>query len=161
MLRMHPEYATQVVLDYKYMGGELTQFLTLEGKCIKLCYSEEDLRKQQDIITNEIKARTKSILSSSANLDEFNALMATYDATGEYYAIIHVFGLEAVNSAMKNWFRNGPRVGYIFKFYWTYDEMQQLKDDLPLSDIKDFYEIKENPIPRTATAVKRIVGLDS
>lgn len=161
MLRMHPEFATQVVLDYKYMGGELTQFLTLGGKCINIRYSEEDVRKQTEIITNEIKARTKSILSSSANLDEFNALMATYGATGEYYAIVHIFGLEALSSAMKNWFHNGPRVGYIFKFYWTVDEMQSLKDDLPLADIKDFYEISGNPIPRTAAAVKRIIGLDS
>lgn len=161
MLRMHPEYATQVVLDYKYMGGDLTQFIMLEGKCVKLCFSEEDIRKQQEIITNEIKARTKSILSSSANLDEFNALMKTYGSTGEYYAIIHIFGLEALSSAMKNWFHNGPRVGYLFKFYWTVEEMQSLKDDLPLADIKDFYEISSNPIPRTAAAVKRIIGLDS
>lgn len=160
-IRMHPEFATQVVLDYKYMGGDLTQFLTLKGKCIKLCFSEEDIRKQTEIITNEIKARTKSILASSANLDEFNALMASYDSAGEYYAIIHIFGLDSISTAMKNWFHNGPRVGYIFKFYWTYDEMKALKDDLPLVDIKDFYEILGNPMPRTAAAVRRVVGLDS
>lgn len=161
LIHMHPEYATQVVLDYKYMGGELIQFISLEGKAIKLCYSEDDIRKQVDIINNEIKARTKSILSSSANLDEFNALMASYNAAGEYYAVIHIFGLESITTAMKSWFRNGPRVGYLFKFYWTHDEMKALKDDLPFADIKDYYEIGDTPIPRTAATVKRIIGLDS
>lgn len=161
LLRMHPEYASQVVLDYKYMGGELTQFLSLEGKCVRLCFTEEELRKQLELMNNEIKARTKSILSSSPNLDEFNKLMSSYGATGEYYVIVHIFGLQNITSAMLNWFRNGPRVGYIFKFYWTVEDMEQLKDDIPLSDIEDFYEIAGNPIPRTPAAVKRIVGLDS
>lgn len=161
MLRMHPEYASQVILDFKYMGGELTQFITLNGKDVKLCMSEDDLRTQQELITQEIRSRTKNILSSSATLDEFNALMASYNSTGEYYAIVHIFGLDQISSTMLNWFRNGPRVGYLFKFYWTVEEMQRIKDDLPISDIQDFYEIANNPIPRTAASVKRLVGMDS
>ncbi len=161
MLQMHPEYASQVILDYKYMGGELTQYITLDGKAVKLCFIDEDLRTQKDIITNEIKARTKNILSSSASLDEFNALMAKYEATGEYYVIVHMFGLSSIDSTLLNWFRNGPRIGYIFKFYWTVEELQQLGDAIPFADIKDFYEIASNPISRTAASVKRLAGLDS
>ncbi len=162
MLRMHPEYASQVVLDYKYMGGELTQYLSLEANaCIKMCFTEEDTKKQQELITNDIRARTKNILASSASLDDFNELMKTYNANGEYYVITHIFGLTSINTDMLNWFRNGPRVGYIFKFYWTVQEMQNLKDNLPLEDIKDFYEILNNPMPRTSSAVKRLVGLTS
>lgn len=161
LIHMHPDYATQVVLDYKYMGGYLTQFLTLQGKCLKLCMSDDEIRAQQDIITNEIRARTKNILSSSADLDAFNKLMQSYGSTGEYYAIIHIFGLESITNVMLNWFRNGPRVGYLFKFYWTYEELQALKDTLPLTAIQDFFEIGSNPIPRTPASVKRIAGLDS
>lgn len=161
MLHMHPDYATQVVLDYKYMGGYLTQFFTLAGKCVKMCTSDEEIHAQQDIITNEIRARTKNILSSSANLDAFNELMSSYGSTGEYYAIIHIFGLETLNNNMLSWFKNGPRVGYLFKFYWTYEELQALKDSLPLPVIQDFFEIASNPIPRTLASVKRIAGLDS
>lgn len=161
MLHMHPEYASQVVLDYKYMGGELTQFFTLKGKCIRLCYTEDDIRKQIELMDNEIKARTKSIMASSSNLDEFNELMASYGATGEYYVVVHIFGAEQLSGTMLNWFRNGYRVGYLFKFYWTTEELQVVKDSIPFADIRDYFEIKATPIARTAASVKRIAGVDS
>lgn len=160
MLHMHPEYASEVVLDYKYMGGQLTQFQTLE-KGISISMSEEEISKKTSNIDNEIKARTKSILSSSPDLDSFNELMGQYGSTGEFYVVVHVFGLSSLSNNWKNWLRNGPRVGYIFKFYFTVEELEAIKDDLPFSDIKDFFEITNTAIPRSAAAVKRIIGMDS
>lgn len=157
MLHMHPSFATQIVLDYKYMGGDLNKFLVLEGKSVQLGITPEEHTVQHDLIDNDVKARTKSILASSDNLDQFNELMASYDATGEYYAIVHVFGLKNVTPNMLNWFKNGPRVGYIFKLYLTTAELKQLKDEIPLDDLKDFFEIKGNPIPRTGAAVRRLL----
>lgn len=161
MLRMHPNFACQVVLDFKYMGGDLTQFLNIPNNCLKICFSDDDLKKEQDLITNEIKARTSNILSGCEDLDEFNEKMSEYGSPGECYYIVHIVGLDSIPAPMLQWFRNGPRVGYLFKFYWTVEEIQKLSENLPLSYITEFFEVKDNPVGRTASAVKRLVNPDS
>lgn len=161
ILHMHPEYASHVVLDFKYMAGTLAQFIGLKNKCISLFYTEEETKKKMTNMDNEIKARTKNILASSEDLDSFNKLMSEYGSTGEFYVVVHVFGLESISNTWKNWVRNGPRVGYIFKFYWTIEELEKIKEDLPFADLKDYFEISNTAMPRSPSAVKRILGIDS
>lgn len=161
VLHMHPDFASQAILDYKYMGGGLTQFLTLGGKAVALYFTEEDIAPKVDNIDKEIMARTKNILASSQDLDSFNSLMATYGATGEFYVIVHLFGLESISSKLKNWLRNGLRVGYIFKIYATVEELVALGDSLPFEDISDFFEIGSTISARSPMAVKRRMGKDS
>lgn len=157
MIQMHPDYCCNFVLDYKYNGGELIQFVTAPERIVKICYSEEDLTKQTEFINNEIRARTNNILGSCESIEDFNALMAEYNASGEYYVVVHIFGCTALPSQLLNNIRNGPRVGYFFKFYWTVDEMKDIADVLPLDAMTEFYEVLENPIPRMPAVVRRAI----
>lgn len=160
-LHMHPEYASQAVIDYKYMGGGLTQFISLEGKAVGLFFTESEISAKVENVDKEIMARTKSILASSPDLDSFNELMHKYESAGEFYVLMHIFGLESISNVYRSWLRNGPRVGYIFKLYLTIDELAMIGSDLPFDDFKDYFEINNIPTPRTAAAVKRIIGSDS
>lgn len=157
IIQMHPDYCCNFVLDYKYNGGDLTQFVTVPERIVKICYSEEDLTKQSEFINNEIRSRTNNILGSCESIEEFNALMAKYDSAGEYYVVVHIFGCTALPQQLLNNIRNGPRVGYFFKFYWTVEEMQNLKDVLPLDAMLEFYEVTDNPVPRMPAVVRRLV----
>lgn len=160
-LHMHPDYASTVVLDYKYNGGELVQFSGVSDRCIKLAYSDDDISTQLASINNRIRSRTNNILSTCSSIEEYNELMSGYGTSGEYYVIVHIFGLESIPSSLLSNIRNGNRVGYFFKFYWTAEEMQALKDTLPLDDIKEFYEITDIPIPRTKGAIHRLLGISA
>lgn len=158
MIQMHPDFACNFVLDYKYNGGELTQFVTAPERIVKICFSEDDLAKQTELINNEIRARTNNILGSCESIEDYNNLMATYNSAGEYYVIVHVFGCPSLPTQMLNNIRNGPRVGYFFKFYLTVDELRDLADVFPLDAMKDFHEVLENPTPRTIAAVRRVLS---
>ena len=158
LTHMHPEFARNIVLDYKYNGGQLTQFLRFPESCCKICYTTDQVSKQVESTVNDIEARTNNILGSCESIEEFNALMKTYDAPGEYYVILHIFGLDSMASSILNIIRNGPRVGYFTKLYLTLEELQSLKDNLPLRSINDFFEVTRNPIPRQVAAVSRQIG---
>lgn len=160
-IRMHPDFASTVVLDYKYNGGSLTQFGSdWMQRCCKLCYSEEDITTQLDIISNKIRSRTSNILGTSESFEAYNKLMAEYNTTGEYYCIVHIFGLTQINANLLSCIRNGPRVGYFFKFYWTLEEMKSLKNSLPIEYVREYFEITDTPMPRTAGAVRRVSGIE-
>lgn len=161
LLHMHPDYACSVILDYKYNGGELTQFSNIPDRSCKICYTDDDITAQIENVNNKIRARTNNILSTCSSIEEFNELMAGYNSAGEYYVIVHVFGIDGLSSQFLSNIRNGPRVGYYFKFYWTVDEMTQLKDSIPFEEIEEIYEVKEFPMPRTPGAAKRLIGLNT
>lgn len=157
MISMHPDFASSFVLDYKYNGGELTQFLTAPECSVKICYTEEDLNKQFDFIGNDIRSRTNNVLSSCSSLEEFNALMATYNTSGERYIIVHLFGLDSLNDSLKNFLRNGNRVGYYFKLYLTKEELKSIGEDLSLECFNEFYEINDTPKPRLPSVIRKLL----
>lgn len=155
MIKMHPDFACTMVLDYKYNGGDLTQFVTVPERLVKICYIDEDLTKQSELISNKIRSRTNTILGSCQSIEEYNELMASFSVPGEYYVIVHVFGISNLNNQWLNNIRNGTRVGFFFKFYCTLEELSALNDVFPYSDIMNIFEVTENPIPRGMGALQR------
>ena len=158
LLHMHPEYCTNVILDYRYNGGKLVQFTKFPVRCCKLCYTADEIRMQLENITNDISTRNDKILSTCDSIESFNTLMAEYGSTGEYYVLLHIFGLDAITENIKNMIRNGPRVGYFTKLYLTYDELEEL-EDLSTADFTDFYEVGKAVSPRTEVGFRRSLGL--
>lgn len=158
MLHMHPNYATTIALDYKYNGGDLTQFASLPDKLFRLGYIEDELENLLESITNRIRSRTNNILGSCESISEYNKLMEEYEAPGEYYVVVHVFGLTKFNSKMVSNIRNGAKVGYFFKFYLTLEEIQECSDSIPLDLFQDIYEVREYPVPRQLGALKRMLS---
>lgn len=158
MIQMHPNLVSNYVLDYKYNGGELIQFVSVPERIIKIAYTEDDIEKRSSSINNDIRARTNNILGSCQTIEEYNKLMAEYGGTGEYYVLVHVFGLDSMPGAMLSNVRNGPRVGYFYKFYLTTDELESLGDDFPLTAMSDIYEVLDNPTPRSVGAVQRMLN---
>lgn len=156
VLHMHPDISSNIVLDYKYNGGTLTQFSIMPARCLKLAYSENDLQSQEDSILRKIRARTNNVLSSSESIEEYNNLMHEYGSAGEYYLTVHIFGLEKCSVQLRNNIVNGPRVGVYYKLYLTQEELIELGEDLPISSFQDFYEVRENPMPRLVGQVKRL-----
>lgn len=156
MLSMHPDFTANVILDYKYNGGELTQFVTVPERLCRICYSTDDLQKQGETISNKIRARTNTILGSCESIEEYNDLMATYNVSGEYYVVVHVFGLTSLSAQFLSNIRNGLRVGYFYKFYCTTEELIEMRDNFPLTDFMEIYEILDNPVPRMPSAVQRL-----
>lgn len=161
MLHMHPDFAGQVVLDYKYMGSNLMQFSAVKSSLLSLLFEKEDISSEVERIKSDIRARCSNILKSCENLDAFNKLMASYDSTGEAYVIVHICGLQAVSENLLNFLRNGPKVGYLFKIYLTSEELTAIGSDLPLSDFQEIYEIQDTALPRSAAAVQRLLDGDA
>lgn len=158
MIHMHPNLVSEYVLDYKYNGGELIQFVSVPDRIIKIAYTDDDIEKNSNSINNDIRARTNNILGSCQSIEEYNKLMAEYGSSGEYYVLVHVFGLEGMSAVLQSNIRNGPRVGYFYKFYLTVEELQALSDVFPLNAMTDIYEVLDNPTPRSAGAVQRILN---
>lgn len=161
MLHMHPDFAGQVVLDYKYMGSNLMQFSAVKSSLFSLLFEKEDINAEIERIKSDIRARCANILKSCENLEAFNKLMATYDSTGEAYVIVHICGLQSVTENLLNFLRNGPKVGYLFKIYLTLEELVSIGGDFPLSDFQEIYEIQDTALPRSATAVQRLLNEDA
>lgn len=160
MLKMHPDFACTSVLDYKYNGGELVQFSTLPARMLKLKYTEDELSKEEEYISNTIKARNSNILGTCPSIEEYNQLLAKYDAPGEYYIIVHVFGKTNFTQTFVNNVRNGNRVGFFFKFYCTLPELAEMKEDFPIKEISDYYEVGDLPLPRSLRIFKQAIGLE-
>lgn len=156
VIHMHPDYCSTIVLDYKYNGGEVVQFTGLPQRCCRIAYTEDEISSVLESVNNRIRSRTSNILASCTSIEEYNALMATYETLGEYYVVVHIFGLKSFSETLMSNIRNGARVGYFFKFYWTIEELQTLKEDIPFKQIQDIYEILDNPMPRTIGAVRRL-----
>lgn len=161
LLHMSPNIVSNVVLDYKYNGGSLTQFSRVADRCCKLCFSDADLEKQESSLTIRIRTRTNNILSTCESIEAYNEIMAQYNSPGEYYIVVHVFGLSKMSSQFLNNIVNGPRVGIFYKFYLTVDELIALKGSLPLDSMEDFFEVLENPIPRHLRQVQRLLESDA
>lgn len=159
VLHMHPDYCSSIVLDYKYNGGELVQFTGLPTRCCNIAYTADDIESQLGSIGNRIRSRTTNILSTCTSIDEYNKLMEEFGTIGEYYVVVHVFGIDAINNAFLSNIRNGGRVGYFYKFYWTIEQMQEMRDQLPLKEVTEIYEITDNPVPRTIGAVRRLLNI--
>lgn len=158
MIQMHPNLVSNYVLDYKYNGGELIQFVSVPQRIVKIAYTEDDIGKNSESISNDIRSRTNNILGTCQTIEEYNALMAEYGSTGEYYVLVHIFGLDSLSSQLLSNIRNGPRVGYFYKFYLTLDELAELKEDFPFNAMTDIYEVRDNPTPRSLGAVQRVLN---
>lgn len=138
MIHMHSDLTSQLVLDYKYMGGSLLAFQKVPAVAFKLCYRTEEIDAKIASIMDDMQSRAQNVLSSCQNLEQFNELMSTYGSVGENYWIIHIFGLSKVDDKFKFFLKNGPKVGYYFKFYLTIEDVDQLGDSLPVGDISQF-----------------------
>lgn len=158
MIQMHPDFSCSFVLDYKYNGGDVAQFVNTPKRILNVCYSEDDLQKQSEFISNEIRLRTSNILGTCQSIEDYNKLMAEYGSSGEYYVVVHIMGLNSFSSQLLSNIRNGPRVGYFYKIYCTTEELQELSEDFPLSDMQEIFEVLENPMPRTIGAVQRLLN---
>lgn len=156
LIHMHPYYAFQIVLDYKYMGGLLQPFSFYPAAVFDMHVDSEGIADKIDKIGLAIQNRTSNILQSSASIEEFNQLMSTYGIGGECYAIVHIYGLNSISPVLAKLIKNGPRVGYFFKIYLTYEELQASFASIPFQDIKEYGEVSEKLDVRTATQVKRL-----
>lgn len=161
LLHMSPNIVSNIVLDYKYNGGSLTQFSRVAQRCCKLCFSDADIEKQESSITLRIRTRTNNILSTCESIEAYNEIMAQYNSPGEYYVVVHVFGISKLTTQFVNNILNGPRVGVFYKFYLTSDELVELKSVFPLDSMIDFFEVMENPIPRHPRQVRRLFDVDT
>lgn len=161
MLHMHPDFAGQIVLDYKYMGSNLMQFSAVKPVLLSLLIEQEDIALRVARIKSDIRARCSNILKSCSSLDDFNKLMAGYDSPGEAYVIVHICGLKSVSEDLLNFLRNGPKVGYFFKVYLTSEELTSLGKDFPLSEVQEIAELQDTVVPRSVAAVQRLLSGDT
>lgn len=83
LMHVNPDYLIQIVLDYKYMGGNLQPFLSLPNRCLSLFMEQDKIAEKITSMQEEIFARNSNILKSVNSIEDFNNLMATYNATGE------------------------------------------------------------------------------
>lgn len=143
MIHMHSDLTSQLVVDYKYMGGSLLAFQKVPAVAFKLCYRTEEIDAKIAWIMDNMQARAQNVLSSCQNLEQFNELMSTYGSVGENYWMVHIFGLSKLDDKFKFFLKNGPKVGYYFKFYLTVEDIDELGDTLPVSDISQFAIISD------------------
>ena len=156
MLAMHPSYAGQVVIDYKYNGGKLVPYASLEKIIVDVCTSPEDIEKRVSRLTGDVRARCANILASCESIDEFNQLMSTYDAPGEAYSIVHVYGCRTFNEEWMQFIRNGPKVGIFFKIYLTTKELVEIAKDFPYDDFPEILEVTDRTVTRTKDHVLKL-----
>lgn len=139
LMHVNPDYLIQIVLDYKYMGGNLQPFLALPNRCLSLFMEQDKITEKITSMQEEIFARNSNILKSVNSIEDFNNLMATYHATGESYVFVHIFGLQTLNDTLKHFLRNGPKVGYFFNIYLTMEEFKALHSEEIMENIENYY----------------------
>ena len=139
LMHVNPDYLIQIVLDYKYMGGNLQPFLALPNRCLSLFMEQDKITEKITSMQEEIFARNSNILKSVNSIEDFNNLMATYNATGESYVFVHIFGLQTLNDTLKHFLRNGPKVGYFFNIYLTMEEFKALHSEEIMENIENYY----------------------
>ncbi len=145
LMHVNPDYLIQIVLDYKYMGGNLQPFLSIPNRCLSMFMEQDKITDKITSMQEEIFARNSNILKSVNSIKDFNNLMATYHATGESYVFVHLFGLQSVNDTLKHFLRNGPKVGYFFHLYLTMDEFKALNSEEMLENIENYYLLHSIP----------------
>lgn len=158
LLRSHTDYLSSVILDYKYMGGELLQFQGLPPNSCRLCFNQEDIDQRVDVMNNDMRARASNILSTCTNLEEFNKLMSEYGSTGENFWIVHVFGLPTVTEEFKFFLKNGSKVGYFFKLYLTTSEIKDVYDSLDFDDFMAICEVGDLVYERSPNNLEEFRG---
>ena len=156
LLAMHPTYAGQVVIDYKYNGGKLIPYSRLQKVIVDVCSSPEDIEKRVDRLNKDVRARCQNILASCSDLDDFNRLMATYDSPGEAYCIVHVYGMKSFTEEWLQFIRNGPKVGIFFKFYMTTVELKELVKEIPFDLFGEIYEYTNRLNERSKEVVSKL-----
>lgn len=161
MLRMHPLYACQIVLDYKYMGGLLVPLSRVNPNVLSLSFEKSVIEKKTEEISKAVRDRTMNILQSCESLDAFNELMASYNAVGENYVIVHLCGFPSVSVELQDFLRNGNKVGYFFKLYLTIEEFKSIAADFPYEDVEEYATVGGTYVPRTAEQVKRMMQSDT
>ena len=157
LLRMHPSYANQVLIDYKHYGGKLVPFSKLLPAIFQLCAHAEDIEKKMSRIGTDIRSRCDTILQSCESIESFNELMSSYGVGGESFVVVHIVGLSSITNELAMFFKNGPKVGYFFKIYLTSEELNKIGKDFPFEDFGEFVEVTDNVIPRTVSQVKRTI----
>lgn len=145
LMHVNPDYLVQIVLDYKYMGGNLQPFISLPNRCLSLFLEQDKITDKITSIQEEIFARNSNILKTVNSIEDFNNLMATYHATGESYVFVHLFGLQSINDTLKHFLRNGPKVGYYFNIYLTMEEFKALNSEEMLENIENYYLLHSIP----------------
>ena len=86
--------------------------------------------------------------------------MASFDAPGENFVVVHVFGLSAFNSQLISNMRNGGRVGFFFKFYLTVEELSEAGTKFPFDCFTEFFQVGDYPMLRTVLSLKKMLGTD-
>lgn len=158
VLHVHPSFAGQVVIDYKYMGGNLLPFSRLPACVIDICVEPEKIEKKMTSLNIDVRARCNNILQSCASIEDFNKLMETYGVTGETYVTLHLFGLSALTAEQRMILKNGPKVGYFTKIYTTLEELQGLSKDFPFDDVPEYLEVSDKVVYRTGAQVQRLLS---
>lgn len=143
IMHMRSDFCSQLLLDYKYMGGSFLPFQNLPQASCRLCFSQEAIDSRIPVIADDMQARAYNILKSAPDLEHFNQMMAEYGSVGENYWVIHILGLESISDNIKFFLKNGPKVGYFFKIYLTVQEAEELGEDLPIDDFQQFVMIDD------------------
>lgn len=157
MLLEHPNFARQIVLDFKYLGGKVIAMAGLNPGIIDINYGEQATTKVQSI-HDDVRRRVSTILQSSPNVEEFNKLMQSYGVTGESYVVVHVCGLSSITPQWLELLRNSVKVGYFFKFYLTVPELTSIGKQINIEDFKEFWSVDEHILPRSENSLKIILS---
>lgn len=157
LLNMPPDYCGQVVLDYVYMGKSLFQFSRVAPSMLTLCVKADEIQQKIERMQEDLYSRISNILKSCENLQEFNNMMKEYGSVGEAYVVVHICGLKSVTDELRSFLKNGTKVGYFFKIYLTYEELQAVGGELPFEDFKECAEIADVVMPRTIASVRRLL----
>ncbi len=139
LMHVNPDYLVQIALDYKYMGGNLQPFLALPNRSLSIFMENDKINEKIESMQEDIFSRNSNILKSVASIEDFNNLMSTYNATGESYVFVHIFGLQSITDVMSHFLRNGPKVGYYFNLYMTMEEYKSLNSEDILDSIQNYY----------------------
>lgn len=145
LMKVHPDYVSQVVLDYKYMSGNLQQFLNIPPRSLTILMEKQKIEDKLQDINIDVLARNRNILKSVNSLEEFNTLMKSYNSVGECYVFIHIFGLQQLHDTYTYLLRNGSKVGYYFYIYLTLEEFKSLKSEEILDLVSLYYFIGDLP----------------
>lgn len=145
LINVHPDYVSQYVLDYKYMAGNLQQYMNIPPRCVSILMEQDKIESRLESLNEDILARNRNILRSVNSLEEFNELMRTYESVGEGYVFVHIFGLQQLTQLYHHFLRNGSKVGYYFYIYMTMEEYKQLKSEEMLDLMSAYFFISDIP----------------
>lgn len=160
-LQMHPMFAKQSLVDYKEMGGRLVVYKRLPPSGFAMFTSQDEIKPYIERCTTEIRQRIDKIFSASDSLDSFNEILTSCGGEGEAYNIIHIIGSRGLVEPYPSLLTNGPKAGFFFKFYMTFEELRECSKDFRSDYFSDIYLVSDTVAPMGQAQLKRLMESSS